>query len=109
MIGTYHRFSPPRPVKQYTGQTGHEPSKLALPWWVMDSLGRTIPGHLPDEYAVIGETIYEDGRRYLDFGVTREFIEAATTMRWDTGQKKFRELCPRCGVMGGKHAKGCDG
>jgi hypothetical protein len=108
MNGTYQRFSPWRSPREYQGQPGFEMSShLVLPTYVMDSLATTIPKGQPEQYAVKGEWTYPDGRRFLEFAVTTEWIEATTDLRYDTGQRKLRLQCPLCLFWDGKHAKGC--
>jgi hypothetical protein len=109
MSGTYLPFAPWRSAREYQGQQGSEVGGLRLPVNVMNSLAETIPKHLPEQYAVKGEWTYPDGRRFLEFAVTTEWIEATTDLRWDPGQRKLRVKCPLCEFWDGKHAKGCKG
>ena len=107
--GTYRPFSPHRPVREYQAQIGSEPNGLSLPSRVMDSLAVTITRHLPDEYVVTGETLFPDGRRFLELGVTTAYIEATTDHRWDPDTRRLRVRCPACALWDGRHAKGCTG
>ena len=107
MNGAYTRFRPHRAIAGYLGQKGSEPNGLCLPWRVLDSRAYTLPRHLADEYAVIGETVYEDGRRFLDFGVTTEIIETITDHRYDPETKRLRIKCQACDLWDGKHVKDC--
>lgn len=107
--GTYERFPVHRPVKPYIGQPGNEPNRLRVPWPVLDSHGSCVSRHLPQEYVVIGESTYPDGRRYLDFAVTTEHIEAVTHWRRDDETHRLRLRCPACALWDGKHARGCTG
>jgi len=109
VTSAYLPFYPPRPVREYQSVAGQEPSGLRLPWFVLDSLGRTIPAHLPDEYVVIGERVYDDGRRFLQFAATTEFIEATTSHRYDPEHHRLRLQCQSCLAWDGKHRKGCAG
>lgn len=107
MIGTYVRYPTPRSVRESQSLAGSEPSTLQLPWYVLDSLAKTIPAHLPDEYVVIGERRYEDGRRFLQFAATTAYIEAVTSYRWDPGTHRLRFQCQECMAWDGKHRRGC--
>lgn len=99
---SYTPFIPHRSVRDFR-QSGR------LPNHVLDSLAMTITRHLPDEYAVIGETVYEDGRTFLEFAVTTAYIEATTIWRHDAEQHRLRLVCPACGLKDGRHTKGCEG
>lgn len=109
MNGTYLPFSPWRSPREYRGQAGSEVGGLRLPAHVMASLGTTIPKGLPEQYAVKGEWTYPDGRTFLEFAVTTEWIEAVTDHRYDPGQHRLRVKCPSCEFWDGKHRKGCEG
>lgn len=109
MNGTYLRYPTPRSVREYQSLAGNEHSTLQLPWFVLDSLGKTIPAHLPDEYVVIGERRYDDGRCFLEFGATTAYVEATTAHRWDNVTRQLRVQCPACLVWDGKHRRGCAG
>jgi hypothetical protein len=103
---TYTAFKPPRSVRQYLGQPGNEPSAQALPWSVLDSHANSVTKGLPEEYVVIGEDVRDDGKRFLRFGATREYIEATTDFRQDDAGR-LRLRCPVCELWDGKHTKGC--
>ncbi len=104
---TYTEFRPPRSVRQYLGQPGSEPNGQLLPWTVLDSHADCVTRSLPEEFVVIGEELHEDGRRFLQFGATTEFIEATTSWRWDGQTRQLRSWCPVCEHWDGKHSKGC--
>lgn len=83
----------PRPVRQFL-------TDPRMPLRVLDSHARCMSAHLPEEFEVIGE---DDGQ--LLVRVTRDFIEATTDYRWHNGVARL--TCPACGLLDGKHMKGC--
>lgn len=103
---TYRAFKPYRQPSEWIedGQivTGHEASGLALPYRVIDSLGR--PG--PSEYLVMGEARYSDGRWFLDFGMNPVYIEHTTEYRFIPGRADNPVyVCPDCDGVSGEHQK----
>lgn len=103
---TYTAFRPPRSIRQYLGQPGHEPSGQILPWSVLDSHAQSLTRGLPEEFVVTGEDVRDDGRRFLRFAATREYIEATTDFRQDEGGR-LRLFCMVCSLWDGRHTKGC--
>ena len=75
---TYTAFRPARPIRDWLAEggvvPGHEANGTALTYDVTASLNR--PG--PPEFVVIGREDYDDGRWFLDFGISRAFIEATS-------------------------------
>jgi hypothetical protein len=106
---TYLPFFPWRSAREYQGQSGSEVGGLRLPAYVTESLAATKLRGLPEQYTIKGETTTPDGRRFLDFAVTTEYIEKVTDFRYDAGQRKLRLRCPLCLFWDGKHRKGCEG
>jgi hypothetical protein len=101
MAGEYRAFRPARPLSAFhvDGQVpkGWEVSGLLFPFRVMDA---------PGEYAVIGETVYPDGRRFLDFGIRPEWIEDHSDYRFLSGRPDNPVwVCPECGGIGDAHGK----
>lgn len=103
---TYTAFNPHRSIRQYLGQSGHEPNGQALPWSVLDSHADSMTKGLPEEYTVMGEDTLDDGRRFLRFGATREYIEATTAFRQDENGR-MRLFCMTCSLWDGRHTKAC--
>lgn len=103
---TFTAFAPHRSIRGYLGQPGNEPSGQALPWSVLDSHAESVVKGLPEEFVVIGEDVTDDGRRFLRFAATREYIEATTAFRQDEGGR-MRLFCMVCSLWDGRHTKGC--
>lgn len=108
---TYTAFKPPRHIKEFLGEPGWEATGTLLPFIVLDAHAQTIvrrrAGPAPEKFCVIGEYNREDGRRYLDFAVTSEWIEANSNHRLEEATREYRWKCPMCALLGGKHEKGC--
>lgn len=107
MSSAFVPFSPWRSPREYQGQKGAEVGGLRLPVYVMVSLSETIPKGLPEQYVVKGEWTTPDGRAFLQFGVTTEWIEAVTDHRWDPMTRRLRLKCPSCLYWDGRHRKNC--
>lgn len=99
-------FKPPRPLRQYRGQSGHELNGRMLSTAAEDALGVSLTSDLPCELVVLGEFVHPDGRRFLQLGATTAFIEATTDHRLIDG--KLRLVCPMCELRDGRHLKSCD-
>lgn len=108
MISEYVRFDPPRRLAEYNGQVGHEVGGQMLSPMAYDALAQAKTDRTLPAYVVVGEYRYEDGRRYLEFGVTTEHIEANSDFRRHPDTKNLRLLCPNCETWDGKHKKACD-
>lgn len=105
MTTEYVPFSPHRRPEEYVGQVGQH-NGLALPQYALDAIATSKLARQPNQYAVLGEWRRDDGVRFLDLGVTREWLEAVSNYRQDdTG--RLRWTCPECGHLSGKHAKLC--
>lgn len=102
----YHPFTPHRPLRQYRGQAGHEVNGMLLSPMALDALSKSVTSDIPCELVVRGEHVREDGVRYLDFAVTKAFIEATTDFLDENGT--LRLVCPRCEQKDGRHLKSCD-
>lgn len=86
----------PKPVRHFL-------TDPRMPLRVLDSHARCVTAGLPEEFEVIGE---DDGSPpQLVVRVTREFVEATTDYRWTNGIARL--TCPACGLLDGKHTKGC--
>ena len=103
---TYVAFAPPHLLSEYLGRPGHEIGGQALSPYALEALAQSKTTRIPCELAVIGRHDYEDGRFYLDFAVTRAYVESVSEFRWDDG--RLRLVCPSCGWKDGKHTRGCD-
>lgn len=94
----YISYDPPRPLSDWIEDgnvvPGHTPSGFAFPWHVMSE---------PKGYVVIGEERYSDGRWFLDFGISRAFIEA--TSDFQQRGNKLVWVCPDCGAAGDNHVR----
>lgn len=101
----YFRFRPHRKPEEYLGQAGPH-FGLALEPAVLDAIADAKATGRPNQYAVIGEWRRSDGVRFLDVGVTREWLETVTNYRLDDNGR-LRWTCPECGKLGGQHTKAC--
>lgn len=106
MTMTYNHFTPHRPLRQYRGQAGAEANGQMLPPYAMDALAESMTSDLPCELVVLGEYVRDDGVRFLNFGVTRGYVEAMTDFLDEGG--RLRLVCPTCEMKDGKHLKSCD-
>lgn len=102
---TYVRFEQPRRLVEYRGQSGSEVGGLRLSPMALDEIAAAATEHREPGLVVIGETVNPDSR-YLDYGVTRTFIESTTNFRQTRGSG-FLWTCPDCGLLSGKHSKVC--
>lgn len=105
-MSEYHPFAEARPIAQYAGQAGHELGGQALTPAAYQALAQSRSSGIPCELVATGQWVYDDGRRFLELRVTREYIEATSDMRHHDG--RLRWLCPRCGLFDGRHTKACD-
>lgn len=106
MTMTYTRFDPPRRLAAYQGQTGSEAGgRLLSPDAYQALADAKMKGREP-MLVVRGEYVGE-GRRYLHYAVTKDYIEANTNWR-DDGFHLLHWTCPTCGMKSGKHTKSCD-
>jgi hypothetical protein len=103
-MNAYQAFAPHRSVREYLGTPGNELGGLILPAWVLDSHAQSVTAGTPEEYIVMGEW-ERDGKTYLCFGVTREYIEAVSDFRDRNGQMVY--VCPDCEGASGKHSRSC--
>jgi hypothetical protein len=101
---SYTAFKPHRSIRQYLGTPGPEVNGLALPYYVLDSHANCVSKDLPDEFIVTGETTNGD-KTFLQFGVTRDYIEAVSDFREVNGQLIY--VCPDCQGHSGKHSRSC--
>lgn len=109
------RFETPRPLTDYLehGRSlpGNEMGGLILPPMALAALADATVSRQPCELVVIGEEWLPDGRHYLDFGVSREYIEATSEYRHvkggpnDPGSLRF--ICSECREKSGKHLRMC--
>ena len=106
---TYLPFYPWRSPREYRGQAGSEIGSVRLPAYVVESLATTAAEGLPEQYVGKGEWTTADGRQFLEFAVTTEWIEAVSDHRWDPGQRRLRLQCPACLFWDGKHRRACEG
>ena len=109
---TYERFVPPRALAGYRGQPGLEIGDQLLSPAAYQAIADAASSRQPCELVAIGETRTPDGRRYLDLGVSRDYIEATTNWRHPihadgTTDHALSWRCPDCGLWGDKHAKTC--
>lgn len=102
---TLERF-PPRRVSEYVGQPGHEVGQQLLSPAAYQAIADAKSSGRPCELVVTGMFTYPDGRRYLDLGVDRAYIEATTNHRHSEG--RLRYLCPYCDRWDDKHTKSCE-
>lgn len=107
-MSEYVRFDPPRSLAAYRDSPGSEMGGLALSPMALDALAESVTSRKPPELAVIGEWRYEDGRRFLDYAVPTDYLEATTDYRYDRDARRMRLVCPACGMKDGKHTRGCD-
>ena len=110
---TYERFVPPRNLAGYRGQPGLEIGDQLLSPAAYAALGDAASGQ-PCELVAIGAWTQPDGRRHLDLGVSRAWIEATTNWRHPIHADGKTDpalswRCPDCGLWGDKHAKTCGG
>lgn len=102
-------FDHPRPLTDWiedgTVAPGHELGGLVLPPMALDALAQSKITRQPCEMAVVGEEWHDDGRHYLRFATTRDYIEAVTDYHHEDGGLHYR--CPDCTQMRGRHARGC--
>jgi hypothetical protein len=97
-------FTPARPVTEWivNGQTvpGHEIGDLALPPRVLAD---------PAQYIVIGRCDNPDGRWFLDFAISAEWVIAQSggTYSRVEGERYPIVTCPECRGLRGNHAAGC--
>lgn len=107
MATVYTAFHPRRRVAEFLGQPGHEPNGTLLPFAVMDAHAIAVSTRTPEMYAVTGQRVRDDGTRWLDFGITREYSEATSNFR-DLGKGKgLTYVCPSCEGHSGTHSKAC--
>lgn len=101
-------FAHARPLTDWivNGQTvpGHELNGLAIPWRVLDE---PVRPDLPAQYVVIGRRDHPDGRWFLEFGISAEWVVATSggTYTWVAGEKYPVVTCPDCGGLRGTHVK----
>jgi hypothetical protein len=100
----YNAFRPPRPLRQYRGQLGHEANGRILPTFAEDALAASLSSDLPCELVVIGEYVVDD-RVYLNFAATPGYIENTTDWRDFSG--RLRLVCPECEEKDGRHLRSC--
>lgn len=110
------RFDRPRPLTDYLDDAGaaipgHELGGLALPPHALAALADSKVTRQPCELVVTGEEWGSDGRHFLLFGVSRDYIEATTDYRHvkvdDNDRGALRWVCPDCRERSGKHSKLC--
>jgi hypothetical protein len=99
----YHPFRPVRPIHDYRDAPGPHAGR-ALDGTAYAALADAKTKGGPVGIVVVGEWVRDDGRRYLDFAVPRDWIEWHTNYRGDP----LRWTCPRCSRLSGKHSKDCD-
>jgi len=104
---TYVRFQPAHRLAEYLGQSGHEIGGLRLTPVALDALATSKTKGTVPELEVIGEYVHEDGRRWLDYGVPRAYIESTTDMAWDADVRRYRYRCPDCDMRDDRHTKTC--
>ncbi|MFN8631170.1 MAG: hypothetical protein U0838_12905 [Chloroflexota bacterium] len=112
------RYGLPKPVSDWiedgAAAPGDEANGLALPWHVLDAYARSLVAGRPCEFVVVGEERHRDGRRFLTFAASREFIEQATEYAHEldaSGQPVPGGLhyrCPSCLKSRGGHRAGCE-
>lgn len=86
----------PRPIREFLTDS-------RLPLKALDSHAECVNRHLPEEFEVIG--VDDAVPPQFVVRVTRDFIEATTDYRWTNGIARL--TCPICGLLDGKHTKGC--
>lgn len=100
---TYDPFRPARPLRDWIVDgavvEGHEANKTAFPFHVLESINR--PG--VSEYVVLGVERFDDGAWFLDFGTSREYIEATTDFRDRDGLLVW--TCPDCDGVNDDHRR----
>ena len=106
------RFHPPRRLAEYRGQPGLEVGDQLLSPAAYQAIADAASSRQPCELVVTGEYRYPDGRRFLDLGVARDYLEATTNWRHRTHEDGTVDhalawRCPDCGSWGDKHAKTC--
>jgi hypothetical protein len=106
MTMTYNAFRPHRPLRQYRGQAGHEANGTMLPTYAQDALAASMTSDIPCELVAVGEYVRDDGARFLNFAVTRGYIEALTDYLDEGG--RLRLVCPQCEGKDGNHLKSCN-
>jgi len=96
---TYIAYARPRPLSDWVIDgvvaEGFEASGRMFPNRVLDS---------PDEFVVVGEERYSDGRTFLDFGMKSSWIEAKSNWRFHPDRALNPVwVCPDCGGIGDEH------
>ena len=109
---TVERFHPPRRLVEYRGVPGHEIGDQLLSPAAYQALADATSNRQPCELVVLAETRTPDGRRFLELGLSREYVEATTNWRHRTHDDGTIDhalswRCPDCGSWGDKHAKTC--
>ena len=102
-------FDRPRPLTDYLENgrpmAGKEAGGLILPPLALDALAASKTSGQPCEIVATGEEWTLDGRHYLTFGVSRDYIEATTDYRHEKAGLAY--VCPECGDKHGQHRKMC--
>jgi hypothetical protein len=105
LVTRFTRFAP-RNVSQYLGMAGHEVGGLMLSPDVLDAHATALANNKPDEFMVIGETEREDGKRFLQFGISRTWIESVSDFK-ENERGELVYFCPECSGQSGKHSRNC--
>lgn len=109
-MSNYVRYRPPRPLTDFLDPNGnalpgHEASGTILSYAALDALAKARTNHQPCELVAVGEHRHPDGRVFLDYAVSVEWLEATTNYRDIDGRLVW--VCPECDMHNGKHSRNC--
>jgi hypothetical protein len=106
-MSEYVRFLPPRQLRDFANVPGSEPGGGMLSPLARDALAVALSRRRPPELVAIGQYVTDDGRAFLELGVTTAHVEATTDYRYDTRSHRLRRTCQECGTRDGRHKTGC--
>jgi|PlaIllAssembly_1097288.scaffolds.fasta_scaffold04203_4 hypothetical protein len=108
----YVAYPRPRPLTDFldergTPLPGSEPSGTLLSYAALDALAKSRTYHKPCQLVAVGEDRHPDGKVWLTFAISREWLESETDYRYIEGERYPVYVCPECEGMRHKHNRGC--
>lgn len=108
----YLAYSRPRPLTDFLDEDGSaapgwEASGFLLSYAALDELAKSKSTGKPCQLVAVGEDRHPDGRVFLTFAISREWLESETDYRFLDGDRYPTYVCPECDGHGHKHARNC--
>lgn len=108
----YVAYSRPRPLTDFleedgSASPGWEASGFLLSFAALDELAKSKSTGKPCQLVAVGEDRHPDGKVFLTFAVSREWLEAETDYRYLPGERYPTYVCPECEGINHKHSRNC--